>query len=138
MRFGTRKFRSLYRAGLLKTVATDFAMCNADLVAIKVAKPNNVGSLPTDDYTFFYGSGNVKHHLGTDILVCKGIRSAVERGELISDRMSYIMLRGCWCDIFVLNVHAPTEDESDDIKDSFHEEIEHVFDHFPKYPREFF
>jgi hypothetical protein len=40
--------------------------------------------------------------------------------------MSYILLRGCWCDIIVLNVNAPTED-------SFYEELERVFNKFPKY-----
>jgi exonuclease III len=33
----------------------------------------------------------------------------------------------------VLNVHAPTEDKIDDIKDRFYEELEQVFDKFPKY-----
>jgi hypothetical protein len=33
----------------------------------------------------------------------------------------------------VLNVHAPTEDKTDDVKDSFYEEFEDVFDKFPKY-----
>jgi hypothetical protein len=37
--------------------------------------------------------------------------------ELVSDGM-YITLSGRWCDIIVLNVHAPTEDNGDD-KDSF-------------------
>jgi hypothetical protein len=37
------------------------------------------------------------------------------------------------CHIIVLNVHAPTEDKTDDVKDSFCEELEHVFDKFPKY-----
>jgi hypothetical protein len=46
--------------------------------------------------------------------------------------MSYIILRGCWCDI-VLNVHAPTEDKIDDIKERFYEDVEHVFDKLPKY-----
>jgi endonuclease/exonuclease/phosphatase family metal-dependent hydrolase len=32
-----------------------------------------------------------------------------------------------------LNVHAPTEDKDDDIKDSFYEELEQVFDQFPRY-----
>jgi hypothetical protein len=48
--------------------------------------------------------------------------------------MSYIILRGCWCDIIVLNVHAPREDKIDDIKDRFHEELEQVFDKFRKHP----
>jgi hypothetical protein len=46
--------------------------------------------------------------------------------------MLCITLKGHWCDI-TLNVHAPTEDEGDDIKDSFHEELEQVFDQFPRY-----
>jgi hypothetical protein len=30
-------------------------------------------------------------------------------------------------------VHAQCEDTSDDIKDSFYEELGHVFDQFPRY-----
>jgi hypothetical protein len=44
--------------------------------------------------------------------------------------MSYIILRG---HIIVRNVHARTEDKSDDVKDSLYEELECVFDKFPKY-----
>jgi hypothetical protein len=59
--------------------------------------------------------------------------SAVKRAEFVSDRMLYKILRGRWCNIIVLNVHAPTVDKIDDIKDRFYEELEHVFDKFPKY-----
>jgi hypothetical protein len=47
--------------------------------------------------------------------------------------MSYINLKGRWCDIIVLNVHASTEDKDDDIKGSYYEELEQVFDQFPGY-----
>jgi len=43
------------------------------------------------------------------------------------------MLRGRWPNIIVVNVHAPSEEKSEESKDSFYEELEHVFDHFPKY-----
>ena len=43
------------------------------------------------------------------------------------------MLRGRWCNIIVVNVHAPSEEKSDDVKVSFYEELDQVFDHFPKY-----
>jgi hypothetical protein len=46
--------------------------------------------------------------------------------------MSYITLRDHWCDI-VLNVHAPTDDKTNDVKDSFYEEFVGVFDKFLKY-----
>ena len=47
--------------------------------------------------------------------------------------MSYIVLRGRWCDIIVLNARATSEEKTDSAKDSFYEESEHVFNHFPKY-----
>jgi len=59
--------------------------------------------------------------------------SAVKRVEFVTDRVSYIVLRGCCCNIIVLNVHVPSEDKSDDPKDSLCEELEQVFNHFPKY-----
>jgi len=33
----------------------------------------------------------------------------------------------------MLDVHASTEEKSDDWKDSFYQELEQVFDYFPKY-----
>jgi hypothetical protein len=58
--------------------------------------------------------------------------SAVKSDEIVSDRMSYIILRGRWCHIIVLNVNAPTEDKIDDMKESIYEGLECVFDKFPK------
>jgi hypothetical protein len=47
--------------------------------------------------------------------------------------MSYVILKGHWCNTVVLNVHAPCKDKIDDVKDSFYEELGHVFDQFPRY-----
>jgi exonuclease III len=47
--------------------------------------------------------------------------------------MSYIILRGDWCIIIVLNVNDTTEAKTDDMQDRFYEELEHVFDKFRKY-----
>jgi hypothetical protein len=51
----------------------------------------------------------------------------------VCDRISYIILRCHWCDITVLNVHAPKGDKIDDMKDSFYVELELVLNKDPKY-----
>ena len=84
------------------------------------------------DYDFFYRKRNDNHQLGTGFFVHRRIVSAVKRVEFVSERLSYIVLRGCWRNIIV-NVHAPSEERSEESKDSFYEELEQVFDHFPKY-----
>ena len=66
-----------------------------------------------------YGRGNKNHQLGTGFFVHHRIATALTRVEFVSYRVSYIALRGCWCNIIVLNVHASSEEKSDDSKDSF-------------------
>jgi len=131
MRFGTWSVRSLCRAVSLKTIASKLAKYNLDLVAVQEVRWLEGSSQPPDDYTFFYGNGNDNHHLGTSFTVRKGITSAVKRVEFIGDRVSYITLRSH--DIIVLNMHATTEDKSDDMMHSSHEELACVFDQFTKY-----
>jgi hypothetical protein len=69
--------------------------------------------------------------LGTGLFVHHRIVSAVKRDAFISDTMSYVVLRGRWCNVIVLNVHAPSEEKSDDSEDNFNEESEEVFGHLP-------
>ena len=91
------------------------------------------GTVRARDYNFFLWKRKQKPSIGNRIFVQHRIVSAVKRVEFVSDRMSYIVLRGRWCNIIALNVHAPSEERSDDSKDSCYEKLERVFDHFPKY-----
>jgi exonuclease III len=132
MRFGTWNVRSLYRIGSLKTVARELGKYKLNLVGVEEVRWKKGGTEQAEDDTFFYGQGNGDHQLGTGFFIHQRIVSVVRRLEFISDRMSYIILRGRWCNIIVLNVHAPCEDEGNDVQGSFYEELGRVFDQFPR------
>jgi len=52
--------------------------------------------------------------------------SEVKRVDFVSDRVSYIVVRGRWCNNIVVNVHAPSEEKRYDSKDSFYELLEQI------------
>jgi hypothetical protein len=108
--------------GSLKTAAYKLVKYNFNLVAVQEVRWDKGGIQAADDYTFFHGNGNAYHHRQA---------FSVMRVEFISDMMTHITQRGSWYDIIILNVHAPTEDKTDDMKDSFYEELECAFIQFP-------
>jgi hypothetical protein len=111
--------KSLYRAGSLMAAARELARYKLDLVGVQEVSWDKEGTAKAGNYSFFHGKENENHQLGTGFFVHHRIVSAVKRGGCVGDRVSYIVLRGRWCNIIFLNVHAPSKDKSDDSKDSF-------------------
>jgi len=132
-RFSTWNVRSLNRAGSLTAVVRELERYKLDLVGVQEVWWGKEGTVRAGDCNFLYGKGNENHHLGIGFFVQHRIVSAVNIVEFVSDRTSYIELRGHWCNIITWNVHEPSEEKSDDSKEHFYEELEQVFDHFPKY-----
>jgi hypothetical protein len=91
IRFGTWNVRSLYRAGLLMTVAEEISKYKLELVGAQKVRWDRGGTEQEDEYTFFCGKGNENHELGTGFFVHKRIISTVKRVEFVNDRMSYII-----------------------------------------------
>jgi hypothetical protein len=78
-------------------------------VGVQEVRCDKGGTARAGDYTFFYGKRN-ENQLGTWFFVRHRIVPAVKKVEFVSDRMSYIVLRGHWY-IIVPNTRAPTEEK---------------------------
>jgi len=127
MRFGTWNVRCLYRAGSFTAAARELAGYKLDLVGVLEVRWERGGTVRAGDYNFFYEKGSEIHKLRTGFFVHHRIVSAFNRGEFVSDRVSYLVLRGRWCNIIFLHGHAPSEEKSENSKDSFYGELEQGF-----------
>jgi hypothetical protein len=71
MRFVTCSIRSLYRIGLLMTVARELGKYKLDLVGVHEVRWEKGGTERAEGYSFFYGEGNGDHQLGPGFFVLK-------------------------------------------------------------------
>jgi hypothetical protein len=125
-RFGSWNIRRLHRTGALKTVARELGKYKLDLVYGRSdGRRVALNGQRIIHFSMEQGMGIINY--GQVSFIYKRIVSSVRRMEFIGDRMSYIILRDLWYNIIILNVQAPREDKSDDVKDSFYEELGRVF-----------
>ncbi|XP_070166158.1 uncharacterized protein [Polyergus mexicanus] len=110
---GTWNVRSLYRPGAFQSMVGEVERYGVEVVALQETRWAGEGSLNAGSYTLHYGGSEI-HSFGVGFMINKKILSA-----------------GRWYKIAIINVHAPTEDKDDEIKNGFYEELEHLVDQLP-------
>ena len=93
--------------GISKSVCTQ----NINVCISKIVTWDSIG------LEIFCGKRNKNDRLPTEYSARKGIITKI---ELFNDRKLYMVVRGRWCDITVLNVHAPTAYKNVDPKNDLY------------------
>ena len=126
MRFGTGNVRKSVKVRFTHNSNQGINKEYVRLIGCTGVRWKKGGTVREGSCIVFYGRGNENHQLGTVFLY-------TTYTKFVSDRMSCTVLRGRWCNIFVLIAHTPSQEKSDDSKGSFCEELKQVFVPFPDY-----
>jgi len=127
---GTWNVRSLYRPGAFQSMVGEVERYGMEVVALQETRWTGEGSLSAGSYTFHYGGSEI-HSSGVGFMINKRISSAVKNVKFINERLGFLVVQGRWYKIAIINVHAPTEDKDNEIKDEFYEELEHLVEQLP-------
>jgi endonuclease/exonuclease/phosphatase family metal-dependent hydrolase/ribosomal protein S28E/S33 len=124
--------RSLSRTGALKSLLEQVDKYNIDVAALQETKW--LGSEITDmkSYTIFKsGKPSGNREFGVAFIVNKKFKQLVTDFKPINERLCALRIKTTFFNVWLINIHAPTEDKDDDIKDEFYSLLEYTYDSLP-------
>ncbi|XP_046986182.1 craniofacial development protein 2-like [Schistocerca americana] len=120
-----------YRPGTIQTMVPEIKQYKLDLVVVQETGWLGEGTHKEDGYTLFYGGCVDKHEFGTGFVIHNKAANSVKEFKAVNKRISYIVLGNQESDITFINVHAPTEDKTDDKKEEFYHQLEQTIESTP-------
>ncbi|KAL4126161.1 hypothetical protein QTP88_010387 [Uroleucon formosanum] len=131
-RFRTWNIRTLYKAGALKNIVEEIEKYKVPIVAIQEIRWLGNGNVQSSNSTiFFSGKETGKHEQGVGFVVRNSIMSSIKRFMPVNERLCYLQMAGWNFDICIINGYAPTEDQEEEVKNIFYEDLERLFDSLP-------
>lgn len=118
--------------GSLKILSNVLKNYKVDVAALQETKQKGNEVMEVEDYVFF-NSGSETQYFGTGFMVHKKVSTTIIEFKPISERICRLRLKGKYRKISIINVHAPTNEKKDEIKDQFYEEIGKVVNALPRY-----
>lgn len=125
MRIGTWNVQGIYEEGAVKNLEIEAKKYKMEILAVQETHINETNMTNLEDYVFFTSGGETRRY-GVGFLVSNELKEKVEEFRPISDRMCYIEIGGEH-NISILNIHAPTEEKTEETKDEFYEILEETY-----------
>jgi len=105
-----------------------------DVIALQEVRwPGNFSIRKGDSTILYSGTDNDRHERDVGFVVHDDIYRNVKHFDAINDRICYLHIKSRLFDVILLNWYAPTEEDDDDIKSTFYDRIEQIYDHLPSH-----
>jgi len=124
MNTGTWNVRSLFWSGALKVLHNELLKLDSDVVALQETRLES-GIQKFDNFTLFNsGSESKKHEFGCRFYVGGEFLKYVKDFKITNERICYLRLKAKWFFCTLINVHAPTNEKTEEVKEEFYNLLE--------------
>jgi len=125
---GTWNIRTLYKPGATVELVREIERYRMKCVALQEVRLENAGTTKTSQTTIINGKSERGHKLGTGFAIHESIIHMIKEFKDVNPRISTLTLKDKNLHIVLINVHAPTEEKDEEIKEEFYDTLEEVFD----------
>jgi len=124
----------MLKPGRMQEVAEQILQTDLQVVALQEIRWKGKSQIKKDKYNLYYScKEDQTGYLGTGFIVKKEITKNVMGFEPINERICKIRLKGKYHNITLINIHAPTEEKDDNVKEQFYAELQQVQEKVPKH-----
>lgn len=105
-----------------------------DLISLQEIRYRGQGihNVKQGGYSLYYSGHDSKAEFGTGFLIRTELANNVMDFKAIDKRLSLVRLRGRFYNISILSVHAPTENKTNDEKESFYAKLDDILNSIPQ------
>ena len=132
-RIATWNVRTLSQTGKLQQLSREFNKCKLNILGISEARWKDSGKIMSEGKTFLF-SGHAEHHIhGVGLMLDEEAERAMIGWKPINDRIITVRLQSRHAKTTLIQVYAPTEEATEEAKDTFYEQLQDVFNEIPSY-----
>lgn len=124
--FGTRNVRTMFRPGTAISVVKEIEKYKVKIAALQEIRWSEEGTININDTTSLYGKCNESRQFGVGFAVNKSLAHTIKEFKVINCRIAILIVKAKFFDTVFINVHAPTEEKSQEEKEEFYAQIEDI------------
>ncbi|XP_025191734.1 craniofacial development protein 2-like, partial [Melanaphis sacchari] len=117
---------TMFQPGTAISVVKEIEKYKVILVALQEIRWNDEGTIDINDTIILYGKCNERRQFGVGFAVHKSLVHTIKEFKVINYRIAILIVKAKFFDIVFLNVHAPTEEKSQEEKEEFYAELEDI------------